>query len=193
MLRAVTGSIKPFIGCFRRQPLRHMTADRRRLNVTRVLNQQRTWLYGSALFSLNLIASFLINVLVSGLQPPDVENTKGVKLPFSAITLASYFLRFLAFLPTIELGQRDVCGRAGEQVKHPHIEKCHLMPPTPEASCAYVEPSELTFAWFFSLLFLWWFQVWLCRDINAHFRHWRSYQITYLIVAYCRKPSSWAW
>ena len=56
----------------------HITADRRRLKLSRARSQPRVVLYAMSLFSASFELRCLRQVLVSVLAPPEVVNTRGV-------------------------------------------------------------------------------------------------------------------
>ena len=70
-------------------------ATRRKLKFSRGHNHPRTVLHAKSRFSVTSEARYFKNIVVSGLAPPDVLNTSGVKkvFPFHKIRF-SYLLHW---------------------------------------------------------------------------------------------------
>ena len=74
----------------------HITADGRRLRLSRAHSQPMVVLYATSLFYASFGARCLRKVLVSGLAPPEVVNTKGVNEARSTSQMCSLYRFCLA-------------------------------------------------------------------------------------------------
>ena len=74
----------------------HITADCRRLKLSRACSQPMVVLYATSLFSTSFEARCLRKVLVSGLAPPEVVNTRGVNEARSTSRMHSSYWFHLA-------------------------------------------------------------------------------------------------
>ena len=86
----------------------HITADGRRLELSRSRSQTMVVLYATSLFSASFEARCLRKVLVSGLVPPEVMNTRGVNEARSTSRMRSLYRFRLACS-----WQRYVAGSRG--------------------------------------------------------------------------------